>query len=72
MLHSRLPPESHSRSNWVGNKRWVQALDWSGKAEFHSAPNYHWVSLQPAWADRPSARLSCFGSFLERVPLNLF
>jgi len=29
--------------NWIGNRAWVRALDWSGKANFNKAPFVEWT-----------------------------
>ena len=28
--------------NWMGNKAWTQALNWSGKTDFNAAQDYNW------------------------------
>ena len=29
--------------NWLGNKKWVKALEWSGKEEFNMAEDEPWT-----------------------------
>ena len=45
--------------NWLGNRRWVDALEWHGKAAWHDADDFTWsVDGDDAAKIRQSGRLS--------------
>lgn len=44
--------------NWVGNQRWVRAMDWSGKEEFNASPVTKWT---PKHEEQPKGEFQTAG-----------